>query len=379
MAFFVRSINQAEYSQLSYLIETNFNNPAFLTQLRIIQLSSQRLKSGEISRQLKVSQGQVANCIKRFNKYGLGGLREITMPDVSKEREKHYRQPSKLQKATEYSEFTPSYYKQRQSKLYKNVVQLISNNNNSYKYEGIEEIGDFSLDTLRSAFQVWRDHPLDPHYLYVYLDETTLSTTKVRANVKHPRFMLALGVKLDGTKDFLNVAADTDWQTFIAELAERGFERANLWIMPINEIIQQAVQKKFGNQPITYSKDSLQQQLQLEISTETQDTVKQLVTEIYSQSVYAEAQAKVTALINVLTRESNQMGEWLQLRQDDLIYFYRMPRYHWYSLKSTHPVKEIFNLVGKWSRMLEALDNYEDWLLLFYCVFTSISYRRLKV
>ena len=76
MAFFVRSLTHYEEITIQSLLEQTDTNPVLIKRLRIIWLSHQRVKSGEISRQLEVLPPTVVRWIKRFNQKGLVGLEE---------------------------------------------------------------------------------------------------------------------------------------------------------------------------------------------------------------------------------------------------------------------------------------------------------------
>jgi transposase len=71
MAFFVRPLTPYEEKIIHDLIEHYQSDVVILKRLKIIQLSHQRMKSGEIARQLHITPSTIVHWIKRFNRAGL--------------------------------------------------------------------------------------------------------------------------------------------------------------------------------------------------------------------------------------------------------------------------------------------------------------------
>jgi transposase len=71
MAFFVRPLTVDEKKRIIALKTQYAENPALLTRLDIILLSSQRLKSGKIANELQVGRATAIRWIQHFNESGL--------------------------------------------------------------------------------------------------------------------------------------------------------------------------------------------------------------------------------------------------------------------------------------------------------------------
>ncbi|MEI6046131.1 MAG: helix-turn-helix domain-containing protein [Chloroflexota bacterium] len=72
MAFFVRPLTSHEEKIIHDLAEHYQSDAVVLKRLKIILLSNQRMKSGEIARQLQITPSTIVHWIKRFNRAGLG-------------------------------------------------------------------------------------------------------------------------------------------------------------------------------------------------------------------------------------------------------------------------------------------------------------------
>ncbi len=70
MAYFVRVLTAEQQQNLQHRIEDSQNDEVRLKRLQVIQLSSKRLKSGDIAGQPGIGQATALRWIKRFNKYG---------------------------------------------------------------------------------------------------------------------------------------------------------------------------------------------------------------------------------------------------------------------------------------------------------------------
>jgi transposase len=71
MAFFVRPLTSHEERLLRELAERYRDDAVILKRLNIILLSHQRMKSGEIARQLQITPSTIVHWIKRFNQFGI--------------------------------------------------------------------------------------------------------------------------------------------------------------------------------------------------------------------------------------------------------------------------------------------------------------------
>ncbi len=76
MAFFARPLSLHEERLLRDLAERYHNDLVILKRLKIILLSHQRMKSGEIARQLEITPSTIVHWIKRFNRLGLSCFEE---------------------------------------------------------------------------------------------------------------------------------------------------------------------------------------------------------------------------------------------------------------------------------------------------------------
>ena len=76
MAFFTRPLTLYEEKTIRQMLEQYGSDSPIGKRLEIVWLSHQRVKSGEISRQLGIMQETVRRWIKRFNREGLSCFRD---------------------------------------------------------------------------------------------------------------------------------------------------------------------------------------------------------------------------------------------------------------------------------------------------------------
>jgi putative transposase len=85
-----------------------------------------------------------------------------------------------------------------------------------------------ATDAVLPEFRDWQSRPLDSVYPVVYLDALFVSV-RAGAQVQKRAFYVALGIRLDGTREVLGIwAADTEgakyWLAILHELRNRGVE-----------------------------------------------------------------------------------------------------------------------------------------------------------
>src|SRR5437868_1475514 len=81
MAFFVRPLTLHEEKVIRELCERYQDAPLIVKRFQIILLSHQRMKSGEIGRQLELAPTTIVQWIKRFNQIGLACFDPLFMRD----------------------------------------------------------------------------------------------------------------------------------------------------------------------------------------------------------------------------------------------------------------------------------------------------------
>jgi hypothetical protein len=341
------------------------------------------LKSGEIARQLKVSQNVVLNSIKRFNKNGLENFYNSngnTEP-VRKSRESH---PPKFQLnllnsiTHKPNEIDLDYRNDGYSRRLRQVEKTLSHFSVSGSQSGESRA---ELELLNKAYSTWRNQGLEESYLYIYLDETTLNLneTSVKNNPSH--LLAAQAVKTDGQREFLAFEFSSDnlvqrWPKFLASLRERGLRRANLWITPNSPEYSLALQAVFPGQPRGATLPDLERELIHLVNDKERRTITRRLREIYRQpnreSALRKAQQLIADLEEIALLAST---EYAQNLPDSLNYF-EMPRSHWYYLKSTHTIREIFFYLKKGTNLIS---TPEQTLLLTFALANTLPHRSLKI
>ena len=132
MAFFVRPLNQHEERVIRDLLERYHNDTIILKRLNIILLSHQRMKSGEIGRQLQITPSTIVHWIKRFNQLGLNCFEHtlardpIASPAVVPESEPLYVRPLSSIEIEAVQEFIER-YRERSQTMRRFQTILLSN------------------------------------------------------------------------------------------------------------------------------------------------------------------------------------------------------------------------------------------------------------
>jgi len=383
MAFFVRPLTTFELEILGRTIDSISDSPDFLLQCYIILLSSQRLKSGEIARQLKISQNVVLNSIKHFNKTGLENFYNSIGKNESVPKKREILHPefqlNLLNSLTHKPDqinlaYEDNGYIRRLRQVEKTLNRFFGLENQSL--ESRDE-----LNALNQAYLVWQDQKLEESYLYIYLDETILNLNETSAKNNSSHLLAALAVKTDGQREFLAFEFTSDnlvqrWPIFLATLQKRGLKQASLWITPNSPEYSLALQAIFPGQTRGACLPDLERELQHRVNDKERRTIARRWREIYRQPNRDSALRKAQLLIADLEETAPlASAEYAQNLTDSLNYF-DMPRTHWYYLKSTHTIRETFFYVKKWTKLIS---TPEQTLLFIFALANTLPHRSLKL
>lgn len=97
-----------------------------------------------------------------------------------------------------------------------------------YGTEVSHELISKATDAVLPEFREWQTRPLDSHYPVVYLDALFVSV-RDGVQVQKRAFYIALGIKVDGTRDVLGIWASESegaryWLGILTELRNRGLQ-----------------------------------------------------------------------------------------------------------------------------------------------------------
>ena len=118
------------------------------------------------------------------------------------------------------------------SKSIQSLKQTLSNLNLPYSPEEIERI----VDILEKEFQELNSRELQPDWIAIFVDAKVIDVKNEKGEVKKATFLTAVGVDMDGKKQFLasilvygNENLDA-WKELFENLSQRGVRRVLIFI-----------------------------------------------------------------------------------------------------------------------------------------------------
>ncbi len=194
----------------------------------------------------------------------------------------------------------------------------------------------------------------------------------------HKTPILAIvGITLQGERQVLGfTVGDREnqdaWEDALEDLKRRGVKRVELWITDGNQAMLNAIQLKFS-------------------ASARQRCVKHKLDNIlgyipHTQQVYVEPELK--AIFYQDSREKADQVAAAFIEKYQALYpsavacltFYRFPKEHWKTIRTTNIIERLFNEVKKRShKMAAAFRNEDSCLLMFYAVIRGLTFRKISM
>ncbi len=237
---------------------------------------------------------------------------------------------------------------------------------------------------LEDEFTAWKSRPLVAEYAYAYADGTYFSVIYGSEGYKMP-ILAVIGITPSGEREVLAFSiGDREnqgaWDQLFEELKARGVERIGLWITDGHQAMLNALAAKF---PTSQRQRCIKHKLEniLSYLPKTQhDQVYPEFRAIFYQDNLDQAQQLIAA---VRAKYEKIYPSALACLDRDLaacLTFYRFPKAHWKTIRTTNIIERLFGEVKKRShKMAAAFRNENSCLLMFYAVIRSLKFNKLSM
>jgi len=193
-------------------------------------------------------------------------------------------------------------------------------------------------------YRLWVKRPLSEAYAYVWADGIYL---RVGAASDRLAVLVVLGVTADGKKELLAVEpgyreSDSNWKSVFGNLSARGLKRIGLVIGDGCRGLWNAVTEHYWEAAQQLCWQHKKRNVLARLPDRLQDEAKDDLQQIYEAESRAQA---VDGFIRFAAkyRSFGPAVETLLKDQERLLTFYRFPKEHWLSLKTTNPIESTFS------------------------------------
>jgi transposase-like protein len=196
-------------------------------------------------------------------------------------------------------------------------------------------------------YQAWRERPLDSDYLYVWADGIYPKGGPIDESLC---VLVVVGVKRTGEKELLTLAegyreSEESWKEVFRDLKKRGVKWMGLIVgdgilglwKAVREYFPRALRQRCWVHKMRNVLDK--------VPEKAYDEVLAALREIYHATSEQEARELTRAFVARWGRLYPKAVKCLQEACDQLFTYFRFPRRHWKSLKTTNPIESLFSAV----------------------------------
>jgi putative transposase len=238
--------------------------------------------------------------------------------------------------------------------------------------------------TLEGEFAIWKQRPLDAHYLYVFADGTYF--TVIYENEGHKTPILAIvGINQQGKRAVLGFTVgerenQKAWEDLLDSLKRRGLETVDLWVTDGNQAMLNALEIKFPDSKRQRCVRHKMDNVLGYIPSSQRDAIEPELKAIFYQDSREKADQEVAAFIEKYSKSYPTAIECLQRDLDACLTFYAFPKTHWKTIRTNNVIERLFGEVKKRShKMAAAFRNEDSCLLMFYAVIRGLTFRRISI
>lgn len=238
--------------------------------------------------------------------------------------------------------------------------------------------------TLEKEFALWRERPLEPHYLYVFADGTYFSILYQEEGHTMP-ILAVVGINPRGGREVLGFTVgerenQRAWEGLLADLKRRGVQRVDLWVTDGNQAMLKALQLQFpDSQRQRCIKHKMENVLGY-IPKAQQKAVEPELKAIFYQDSREKAEQELAAFVEKYGLTYPTAIECLNRDLEACLTFYAFPKEHWKTIRTTNVIERLFGEVKKRShKMAAAFRNEESCLLMFYAVIRGLKFKRISM
>jgi putative transposase len=238
--------------------------------------------------------------------------------------------------------------------------------------------------TLDGEYTIWKQRPLETHYVYAFADGTYFTVIYQDDGQKMP-ILAIVGINQQGEREVLGFTVGERenqgaWEDLLDDLRRRGVQQVDLWVTDGNQAMLNALQLKFATSKRQRCVRHKMDNVLGYVPTAQQESVEPELKAIFYQDNREKADQAVAAFIEKYGKVYPTAIECLNRDLEACLTFYAFPQAHWKTIRTTNVIERLFNEVKRRShKMASAFRNENSCLLMFFAVIRSLRFHRIAV
>ena len=238
--------------------------------------------------------------------------------------------------------------------------------------------------TLDSEFETWKQRPLAEHYVYMFADGTYFTVIYDDEGHKMP-ILAVIGIRNTGEREVVGFTVgerenQKAWEDLLSGLKQRGVKRVDLWITDGNQAMLNAIASQFPESQRQRCVKHKMENIMGYIPKKQQEAVRPELRAIFYQQSREKADQEVAAFCEKYESIYGSAVDCLKRDLEASLTFYRFPKKHWKTIRTTNVIERTFGEVKKRShKMAAAFRNEDSCLLMFYAVIRSLKFQNLRM
>lgn len=238
--------------------------------------------------------------------------------------------------------------------------------------------------SLDDEFELWKKRALSDRYRYVFLDGTYFTVVYDQAGQKTP-ILAAVGIRWTGEREVLAFRVgdrenQTAWEDLLQDLLDRGVKHVDLFITDGGLAMLKALNVKFATAPRQRCVLHKMENILSYVPTSQRDQVEAELKPIFYQAHREKADQLAVAFREKFRAIYPTAIECMERDWDACLTFYAFPKAHWKTIRTNNVIERLFGEVKKRShKMAAAFRNEDSYLLMFYAVIRSLTFKKLAV
>jgi len=233
----------------------------------------------------------------------------------------------------------------------------------------------------KKEYEEWRQRRLDTEYLYLWVDGVY---PKAGPKDEKMAILVAIGIRKNGEKDVLLLEEGyresyESWKDVFKNLKERGVEFIGLVIgdgikglwKAVTEIYPKSEQQRCWVHKMMNILDK--------VPTKVQDEILDDLREIYNAVNKQKAESLIEEFKKKYYSKYPNAVLSLEEAEDKLLTYYKFPKWHWKSIKTTNPIESCFATVKLRTNAARRIRTRESAVYLIFKIMTESQKRWRKI
>jgi putative transposase len=217
---------------------------------------------------------------------------------------------------------------------------------------------------LDAVVEEFRHRPLSSGpYPFLWLDAVT-QRCREGGRVVNVVAVVATGVNADGRREVLGMDIVTSedgagWETFLAELVERGLAGVELVISDDHQGLKAALAKELPGTSWQRCRAHFMRNVLTKVPKAAQDLVATLIRSVFAQPVRDEVWAQLARVVEQLRPRFPKAAEALEDAADDILAFSAFPKAVWRQIWSNNPQERLNREIRRRTDVVGIFPNRE--------------------